>query len=185
MNTNKVDIQLKYKDYFDPTFDWYSGELYQNISLFTEEFIDIFQDKIIWVGFCQFTAKHIPIELRMKYRKKLYWQYYETVYYGLTSDDIEQLLKEEHLLKGDLNWDFISRECKLSEKFIIKHKKKVNWHFISEYQKLSDNFKKKYCIPLTYDDFGRNFYKLSIFKQLKYRYELWYEKHILNNLLIK
>lgn len=185
MNLNKVEIQLKYKDYFDPNFNWNSGELYNNTDLFTEEFINIFQNKINWVGFCQFTAKHISSYLKLKYRLYLYWQYYESVYIGLTSNDIEQLLKEEHLLKGDLNWDFISIECKLDEKFIIKHKKEVNWHYISEEQNLSDDFKKKYHIALTYDDFGRNFYKLSIFKQLKYRYELWYEKHILNNLLIK
>ena len=181
MNTNKVDIQLKYKDYFDPNFNWNSGELYNNIDLFTEEFINIFQNKINWVGFCQFTAKYISSYLKLKYRLYLYWQYYESVYIGLTSNDIEQLLKEEYLLKGDLNWDFISRECKLDEKFIIKHKKEVNWHFISENQKLSDKFKKKYRIPLTYDSLGKNFYKLPIITQLLYRYEDWKIQNILIN----
>lgn len=169
MNTNIVDTHLQYQDYFNPTFEWCSGELYNNIDLFTEEFIDIFQNKINWVGFCQFTARHISRELRMKYRKKLYWQYYESVYYQLIDQDIEQLLKEKYVL----NWDFISRECKLSEQFIIKYKKEVNWHFISEEQKLSEQFKKKYHIPLTYDHLGLNFYNLPILKQWLYRYNDW------------
>ena len=177
MNTNKVEIQLKYHDYFNPTFDWSDGELYQNINLFTEEFIKIFQNKINWVGFCEFTAKHISCELKMKYRKNLYWQYYDSVYYGLIDKDIEILLKEKFVL----DWDFISRECKLSENFIIKHKKEVNWHYISEEQKLSNEFKKKYHIALTYDSLGSNFYQLPWYKRLIYRYRM----HIINDIVIK
>ena len=182
MNTNKIDIQLKYKDYFNPEFSWSEVDLYtNNIDLFTEEFIELFKDKINWVCFCQFTAKYISPKLKLKYKKHLVWLYYESIYVGLTSNDIEQLLKEEHLLTHELNWDFISRECILSEQFIIKHKKQVNWHYINEEQKLSDKFKQKYHIALTYDSLGSNFYQLPWYKRLIYKYKIG----IINNMVIK
>ena len=42
--------------------------------------------------------------------------------------------------KDKVNWYYISRYQKLSEKFIREFKDKVDWHYISVYQKLSEEF---------------------------------------------
>ena len=44
-----------------------------------------------------------------------------------------------------VDWDYISRNQKLSEAFIERYANNVDWFWISEYQKLSEAFIEKYA----------------------------------------
>ena len=57
-----------------------------------------------------------------------------------------QKLSEEFIEKyiDKVNWDCISINQKLSEEFIEKHYDKVNWHYISQFEKVSESFIKKH-----------------------------------------
>ena len=63
------------------------------------------------------------------------------------------------LLKGSIDWYYISRYQKLSEGFIREFKGSVNWYRISEYQKLSEGFIREFKGSV-------DWYHISIYQKL-------------------
>ena len=64
--------------------------------------------------------------------------------WGKISKDIrlsEKFITEFH---NKVNWSYISGHQKLSEKFIEKFQDRVEWNYIIQYQNLSKKFIKKY-----------------------------------------
>lgn len=75
MNTNKVNLQLKYQQYFDPQFNWDDISFYFNIEVFTEEFLKIFFDKINWSIFTYATYDYTIHNMNNKKLSNLYIKY--------------------------------------------------------------------------------------------------------------
>lgn len=53
--------------------------------------------------------------------------------------------------KNDINWDSIVKYQDLSEDFIEKHKKLIDWNYISEYQRLSESFIEKHIRKINWN----------------------------------
>jgi hypothetical protein len=64
----------------------------------------------------------------------------------------ERVLEKNATLFSKYDWEFISIDQKLSEKFIEKYKNKIDWGLISMYQKLSQAFIEKYSHKLNWDN---------------------------------
>lgn len=78
MNINKVDIQLKYIEYFNPNFDWTNYYLYYHVEIFTDEFLEIFKNKINWTlfyGITYYCVKNKLTEVEDKNLLKIYSKY--------------------------------------------------------------------------------------------------------------
>ena len=76
MNTNKVNIQLKYKDYFNSSFNWDDVSFYYNIDIFTEEFLKIFFNKINWSIFTYATYDYVIHNINNKKIIKFIYKIY-------------------------------------------------------------------------------------------------------------
>lgn len=63
------------------------------------------------------------------------------------------------------DWNNISSNYKLSEKFIEKHQNEVNWNIISILQKLSDEFIEKHCLTVDKENLWQ--YQSEEFKKEK------------------
>ena len=176
MKINTLNNRVRYSHFYHPKFDWNDDSNYK-YKQFTDHFVELFADKINWYKFVWYNRNSLSKNIKMKYADKINW-IYESLYHDLTEQDLKELLKKN--IK--LNWLTISRECKLSESFILKHKHLVNWHYISEEQKLSKKFIKKYHYVLFEDN---DYYKKSIFKRISERFQNWFLIHKLQNIIFK
>lgn len=165
MKINTLNNRVRYSHFYHPKFDWNDDSNYK-YKQFTDHFVELFADKINWYKFVWYNRTSLSKYIKMKFANKINW-IYESLYEDLTEQDLNELLNR----KIQLNWDSISRNCKLSESFIIKYKYLVNWHFISEEQKLSDSFRKKYHYVLFENN---NYYKLPFFERLIKRFKEYY-----------
>lgn len=55
-------------------------------------------------------------------------------------EEINELLETKYTSNQDIDWGYISRDCRLEENFIEKYKDRLDWDNISEYQTLSESF---------------------------------------------
>ena len=78
MNVNKINIQLKYKDYFNTSFDWNDYFFYYHVEIFTKEFLKIFANKINWPlfkGITYYCAENNLTKVKDKKLLKIYSKY--------------------------------------------------------------------------------------------------------------
>lgn len=125
-------------------YNFYDGHIYNNISLWTDEFIKEHKHEINWPKL----IKKVPLSEELIEELEEFFDWKDIFLYQPVS---EQFI-EKHIDKLK-NWDWLYAHRTLSIEFATKYKNKINWRVLSQNPNLTKNFIEEFADSIDWQMF--------------------------------